>query len=90
MSFEEALPTFISTDVFGRHRRKYKQLMREVSAQLRLHAFGATPRGDALQLDVLPEASSPSDRLTTVAGEPYHNVISLRAHGLVCPRANVV
>jgi hypothetical protein len=86
MTFEEALPTFIATDSYGKHRFKYRDLMRDVSQQLRLQPEGLTPRGSAAQLRILNEDSNPADQLTTIAGEPYHDVIKVRT--IVSPYAN--
>ena len=78
LALEEALPVFVATDTYHKHYRKYTELMREMAALLRRQPFGETPRGPASGVGVLPH--HPSDALTTIAGEPFHDVINARKY----------
>ena len=78
LSFRESVPCFVATDSFGKHRLKLRRLLRDVTQQLRLQPLSATPRGPAAQLQCAAADQHPSDRLCTIAGEPYHKVIALR------------
>ena len=81
---QDALPVFLATDSYGKHFRKYRDLMRVVGELLRRQPMGETPRGPACRVQLLPD--HPSDGLTTIAGEPLHDMINARK--CVSPQAN--
>jgi len=72
----------VATDSYGKHRLGLKRIADAAAGLGKFQTQGATPRGpvERLLLHTDPTAA------TTIVGEPYHNVIRLRA--LVSPQCN--
>ena len=86
LTYGEAFPVFVATDNYGKHRFLLQRLIGSLAAQFRMQPEGTTPRGPAVQINVLPEGDGPTTELTEIAGEPYHDVINARRHA--SPKAN--
>lgn len=78
LSAEQAVPVYIATDSYAKHFRKMQKMMQEVCGQLRLQPHASTPRGPAANVAITPCENHPVDDLTTITGEPFHDVINLR------------
>ena len=80
LEFSQAMPAFVATDSYGKHRILLSNLVAEVGGQGRIQCLGATPRGSAQSVAMATK------EVTVIAGEPFHNVIA--ANKIVSPRAN--
>lgn len=85
-SLSEAMPVFIATDSYRKHRNLLQSLARSVGEQLRISIVGSTPKGLAVTAQISQCDSHPADDVTLIAGEPFHDVINARR--LASPNAN--
>ena len=80
LEFSQAMPGFLATNSYGKHRLLLSNLAAEFGGQGRIQCIGATPRGSAQSVAISAR------EITLVAGEPLHNVIA--ANKIVSPRTN--
>ena len=80
LEFSQAMPGFLATNSYGKHRLLLSNLAAEFGGQGRIQCIGATPRGSAQSIAISAR------EITLVAGEPLHNVIA--ANKIVSPRTN--
>ncbi|CAE8598795.1 unnamed protein product [Polarella glacialis] len=86
MSLEEAIPVFISTDSYSKHRLLLKKLVCKVVDHFRVQTVASTPRGPVSAVKILGPEENPAYDLVTIAGEPFHDVINYRK--CVSPQCN--